>query len=773
MKYSANLRRAAATLVFITLAFGTTPVLAQGVHILPHRDHPQPNAIYLASAGLKLDIRGGVAHATQTQVFANPNPWRAEGIYLFPLPEGATVTDFRLTMDGKPVKGEVLDREKARRIYLDIVRRIKDPALMEWMGHRVFQARIFPFEPNGERTLTLSYSVVLPREGDFRVFRYLTGQGGMQADQIIRPVPERPEPPRVRPTPRAPRHPQMPPEYRERQARFVVEGTIRSDTPIRSVYSPTHSLALTQKEANFAEFSAEGSLRNREGFTLYYTTGASRDIGLSLLTHRPGGEDGFFLLTISPGWRNGRARMAKNLIFVLDTSGSMEGDGKLQQAVEALEFGLGTLGPEDRFAIVTYSSGVRGWREGLSAADRTTVEAAREYVKGLSAGGGTNIEGALARAADLAGMAVEEAGRNGRPAPTYVLFLTDGLPTVGEQDPDALLRQADDGIPDGSRLFTWGVGYDVNAFLLDRLAQEHGGRSAYVEPFEDLEVKVSAFFQQISVPILADLALQIAGGDIYDVYPAALPDLFRGTDITVMGRFRGTGNARIQLTGRDGDRERAVSDRVSLPRREPDAGFLGPMWAQRKVGYLLEQIRLNGESEELKQEIIELGEKYGLVTPYTAYLVIEEQMRIAEELEADMAVPAWQVFGAIARETRRRPASSMYAGAAGNRQQTGDVAVQLSKAEKAFQETSSFRRADFLTVRRVGGKTFRLDRESGIWKDTSLKESQQIREVEVGSDAFLRLLDKYEALARYAAIGAKVQVVLDGRAYQVTLPEQQ
>jgi Ca-activated chloride channel family protein len=585
--------------------------------------------------------------------------------------------------------------------------------------------------------------------------------------QVLRSVPERPIPPNVQPQRPDPRLQRVGPE--RRAARFSIEGIIRSDRPLRSVYSPTHPLDLVQDEEGIAEFTAEGVLHDRQGFSLYYAESEDRDVGMSLLTHRPPGEDGFFLLSISPGWQNGRARMAKNLIFVLDTSGSMQGDGKLEQAVEALVFGLGTLGPEDRFGIISYSSTVRSWRDDLSTADRRTVRDARAYADGLSAAGGTNIEGALALAADMARRAATD--RNGS-APTYVIFLTDGLPTVGEQNPDALLSMSGDRIPERARLFTWGVGYDVNAFLLDRLAEEHGGRSAYVEPFEDLEVKVSGFFDQISVPVLADLGLNIRGAGAYDMFPEKLPDLFRGGRITVMGRFRGSGEIEMRLTGTQGDRERRIASRARLPRTEHDAGFLASMWAQRKVGYLLEQIRLHGESEELKKEIIALGEQYGLVTPYTAYLVIEDQMRITEEMEADAAAaPAEVAMRAIARDARRGRESSMYAGAAGNRQQTGDMAVQLSKAEKALQEAESFRQVNYLRVQRVEEKTFHLDENTGIWRDAALKPDQEVEQIEVGSDDFIKLLDKHEELSRWSAIGQTVEVLLDGRGYQIQIPK--
>ncbi len=783
--YMRKRRVRALALTILGLAIASPAASGQQVHIVPAPGHDHPNAIYLASASLSVEIRGGVAHSTLTQVFANPNSWQAEGIYLFPLPEGAAVTDFRLTMDGIPVRGEVLDREEARNIYLDIVRRIRDPALLEWINNRVFQARIFPFEPGGERTLTLSYAQILPKEGDFRVFRYLTGQGTMTAppDMIalrepgIVPTLDR-QTGQVRRT-----QPGQEGQQRRRSTSFVVEGTIRDDRPIRSIYSPTHALSVEHlEEGSRAEFSAEGRLQSREGFTLYYGTGEQQEIGMGMLTHRPPGEDGYFLLTITPGSVSRREGLPRDVIFVLDTSGSMRGDRKLEQAIEALDFGLSTLGGRDRFALVTYNSSIRAWRDELMSADRRTVTEAREYIRQLAAEGGTNIEGALTASLDFASESVEENGDGSHL--TYVVFLTDGLPTVGETEPDALLEQASEGLPRSVRLFTWGVGYDVNSFLLDRLATEHGGHSAYVEPMEDLEVKISAFFSRISTPVLADLAIEVVGAETWDLVPARLPDLFEGAEITVMGRYRGSGRAEVRLTGRADGREQRIRHQVTLPRRESETAFLAPMWAQRKVGFLLEQIRLHGESDELKDEVVHLGETYGIVTPFTAYLVIEEHMYDLDEMERmAVAAPSTEARRMIQRDVAsarmanealaqvRARETSVYGGRAGARQQTGVGDVSLSVAEQELQTSSLINRLDFLSVQRVGERTFQLDREKQIWRDQSIKAETRIIEVEIGSREFIRLLDLHESLGQYVALGEQVEVQLGDQAYRLILPE--
>jgi len=760
-------RRIALAALTLLAVLGTAGIsAAQDVHIVPHPDHPAPHAIYLASARMDLRIEGGAATTTITQIFSNPNPWRAEGIYLFPLPDDAAVTGFRLTLDGRPVQGKVLDREEARRIYLDIVRRIRDPALMEWVGHRVFQARIFPFEPCSDRTLTLSWAQVLPREGDFRVFHYLDGRGrgaGPPGPVIrrLREPGDRPEGvlPRVEQSGRG-----------GRAARpgtgapsFSVEGTILKERyPIRSVYSPTHTLDVTEGDGE-VRFGAEGTLEAGRGFTLYYASAPQDGVGLDLLTHRIAGEEGFFLLTISAGTASRTERLPRDIVFVLDRSGSMGPDGKLDQALEALRHGLGTLQERDRFGLVTYSSSITLWQEGLSRATGESVRQARSFIDGITAGGGTHIEGALQQAARL----VEVSG-DGRPA--YVVFLTDGLPTAGERDPQVLLDQAAGRFPERTRLFTWGVGYDVNAFLLDRLSQQHHGRAAYVEPGEDLEARVSAFFGQISTPVLADLGLDIQGVRTRDRYPRELSDLFRGGEITVMGRYAGEGEVTVRLTGRAGDEPRTHTRTTRFPAAADEAAFLAPLWAQRKVGYLLEQIRLNGESEELKEEIVALGERYALVTPYTSYLVTEEMANVALE-RMQTAQDASFFMARAARETAARPDASIYAGAAGSQEQTGMGAIQIARAEKALQQSLALQSGRFMKVRRAAGRTFRYNEEEGLWRQIEIEDASRIQTVTVGSESFGRLLDQHPETARWAAVGERVQVILDGRVWEIRLPE--
>lgn len=891
--------------IFFILQFVTAAVRGQSIYVDPHPDHPDPFAIFLASSSVSVEIHEGVAHTTLVQVFANPNNWSAEGRYLFPLPEGAAVTDFKLTMDGVAVSGQVLDREKAASIYMDIVRRIRDPALLEYLGNRVFQARIFPFEPNGTRTLTLSYAQILPREGDYHVFRYLTGQGTSQGYRRFGrrgssgiPV-------------------QGSPSGNINQAsRFVIEGTITDDRSIQSIYSPTHKLAVEQSSPDSVYFSGEGNLLVSKGFTLYYACGVDNDIGISVMAHRPEGEDGYFLLTISPGWKEEeKTRVPRDLIFALDISGSMGSSNKLEQAIGALDFGLGTLDSQDRFGLVTYNSTVKQWRQNLTHATPRDVSEAREYIKSLEAGGGTNIEEALSQASFLAREADADDGGNGSSRPIYVVFLTDGLPTVGECDPEILIAQSGENLPHSVRLFTWGVGTNVNVYLLDHLAGNHNGSSTYIYPFQNLEVKVSAFFERISRPVLTDLNLDFDGVEVHDLFPYQLRDLFRGNQITVMGRYSRSQSPVITLGGLQDGRDRSIISRIELPEIDTTTEFLAPLWAQRKVGFLLEQIRLNGYSEELRSEVVTLGEKYGLVTPYTGYLVTEPEnvtrntaappadyidrglmnvhyrsgsgaggnrSRISGKVtDSSTGVPlaAVNVFvlstddiptsmgaftnsegdyvildvppgrynvrasmmgyrtksidslvvaagmisgqditlnatvlnvGEIVTVTAFRdmiqrdvtsaqvsfmideiermaiastsdilslqtntitlPDTSLYTNRAGISQQVGAGAVFSSSYEKALQ--SSTNPWDVLgdSRRRIGDKTFNLDKDTGIWRDSALEEDQELTEIVIGSEAFMDLWRQNELFVRYASLGEKVEVELDGKGFRILLP---
>jgi Ca-activated chloride channel family protein len=344
-----------------------------------------------------------------------------------------------------------------------------------------------------------------------------------------------------------------------------------------------------------------------------------------------------------------------------------------------------------------------------------------------------------------------------------VVFLTDGLPTVGTVDVNQILKNVKDANRASVRVFSFGVGYDVNTTLLDRLVADNRGSGDYIEPNEDLEVKVSNFFARVNYPVLSDLRLDLGGVEADLMYPRALPDLFRGSQLTVVGRYKNTVNeATVRLTGRVGSRtETFLFDGRRFASEAGANEFLPRLWAIRRVGYLLEQIRLNGENRELKDEIVALGTRYGIVTPYTSYLVTEDMRDLARRpMPAEQA----RMLGPAIQARKDGIVSGTGAGAG-----VGPGAVGRSRAEKELAKSDVA--VDFepylSKVKTVGGKTFHL--KNGVWTDADYNENLKVPTIDLkfGSDQFFDLIAKKPKLGEFFALGEKVVVVFEGKVYRV------
>jgi Ca-activated chloride channel family protein len=485
-------------------------------------------------------------------------------------------------------------------------------------------------------------------------------------------------------------------------------------------------------------------------FVLYYTVSPD-DVGVNLLSYKPDGRsDGFFLLLAAPKVEiDTRQVIAKDVILVLDVSGSMRG-AKIEQARQALNFVLDNLHDEDRFNIIAFSTATRAYAHDLVSADERGE--ARDFVDRLEASGSTDINRAL-----LEALALADAER-----PTILIFLTDGLPTTGEVEIERIIANVGDAAPDNVRIFPFGVGYDVNTILLDTIAQNQRGASGYVRPEEAIDEKVSAFYAKVSTPLLADLALDLGQVSSGDVYPYPLPDLFAGSQLVVVGRYRDGGETTIRLTGEvNGEEQVFEYEGVRLAEAGDDgAAFIARLWATRKIGYLLQQIRLHGEEGELVDEVVELSVRYGIITPYTSFLVEEPEMALSEEGRA-------QIVETVEVEA---PAAA-----------AGQDAVNRSEGEKLLSQAEAPAPLPTMTagpgvaggseplaspVRYVGDKTFLL--HDGVWTDTTYDAGRtETVAVEFGSDDYFALLAARPAWGQYLALGEHVIVVLEGTAYEV------
>jgi Ca-activated chloride channel family protein len=689
-----------------------------------------PRALPIKSIKIDTKISSQVATTHVEQVFRNDTGATLEGTYLFPIPESASIAEFAIWDGDRRLVGEVRSREEARRIYDEIVRRQRDPGLLEYAGKDLFQASIFPILPHSDKKLEITYTQVVRAEGGTVSYRYPLGTG-RQLTQI-----------------------------------GTVAGRVEveSKDPLRNVYSPTHAIDVKRSSdrRSIVSFESESG-KEPQDFQLFYTI-SKEDFGLTLLTHREAGKQGYFLLMISPkdDWSE-QEYSAKDVVFVVDTSGSMAEEGKMEKARAALLYGVRILRPQDRFNIISFAGEEHLMEAGLIAADESGRARGEAFVKKLKPVGGTNINQSI-----LASL--RQFSETDRERPKMLVFMTDGLPTVDETNVPKILDNVRKASRPGVRLFTFGVGYDVNTALLDKLAAENGGVADYVEPKEDLEVKVSNFFAKVNYPVLTDLQLDMGGARTDLVYPRSIPDVFRGSQVTLIGRYSNEADlnsVHMKLSGKAGGATRTYTyANLSFPLRTDANDYLPRLWATRRVGWLMEQVRSNGEQKELRDEIVDLGTRYGIVTPYTSYLALEDA-RVSQN--GFMVRPMNERAGTgIGFGNINAPASAPKVVA-----QTGSDAVQLSKKQREQQDVLRVKDDDVRldAVRRVEGRTFYLI--DGVWTDSEFKVDAKLPETLLvfGSDEYFALLKQNPKLASYFSLGERVVVVLDGRVYRVNAPK--
>ncbi|OQY23120.1 MAG: hypothetical protein B6I35_04425 [Anaerolineaceae bacterium 4572_32.2] len=706
--------RVLATIAIVVLLLSLAPpALADGI-IIPD---PLPEPIPLDESWLTIryhrvsvTIEDQVAVTHVEQEFLNEHEWECEGTYVFPLPEGAAVSEFVMWVDGAPVEGEVLEAGEARAIYENIVRQRRDPALLEYVGRSAVRASIFPIPPGGSRQVELEYSQVLPVENGLVRYIYPLNTEKFSA----RPL-----------------------------EKVSVHVEIESRDAMRAVYSPTHQDRVYIERAGDYRAAVgyeEYDLLPDQDFELVYTV-SQEDVGLNLLTYKEPGDDGFFLLLVAPTVEVEEGRVIpRDVILVLDTSGSMEGE-KMEQAQKSLVYVLEHLNEEDRFNVIAFSTGLQQYARDLRPVSETREAA--EWVRRLEAVGGTDINRALLEA-------MAQVGER----PTVLIFLTDGLPTEGVTEIEQILANIKAAAPDNACLFPFGVGDDVNTILLDTLAEQQRGATGYVRPDERIDEEVSGFYAKISTPVLADIELGFGarrGEDaplVEDTYPYPLPDLFAGTQLILTGRYRESGPSLITLTGDvNGERREFVYE--GSFRAEGGDDFIPRLWATRKIGHLLTQIRLHGEREEWVDAIVELSVRYGIITPYTSFLIDEEDILTEEgrNQAADeyLGMPAPPAIGAPAAEKAEAEADMRGAESGGG----------WAMPEEAAQ-----------VVKHVSSKTFLL--QDGVWIDTTFDSSQMsATQVGFGSEGYFDLLAARPEWGAYFALGERVIFVAEGIAYEV------
>ena len=706
--------RATARAVLLALILPVALPAAAAAQVIPPMPPPCPlpcprpdGPVTVEEYRVEAVIDGQVATTRVTQVLRNDGGWLAEAEFIHPLPPGAAVTGLTLWIDGEPYPGEILHADEARRIYRDIVAAQRDPALLEFVDHGLVRVSVFPIPAGEIRRIEIEYTQVLATDQGLARYRHPLG-----TEWGRRNSPER----------------------------ISARIEIASPVPIGSVYSPTHQVSVQREDPRRVVVGYEsGGDTTHQPLALYYGVGDG-EIGLHLITFRDPGEgdpDGYFLLLASPGLTADPGRVAaKDVILVIDRSGSMEGE-KYHQAREAAAYVLGNLNERDRFGVIAFSSGVDAYSGRLQPAAEEAEAVA--WLNRLGPGGSTDIDRALREAFRIA----EEE------RPTYVLFLTDGLPTEGEIETNRILDSAARNAGGNIRLFAFGVGHDVDTILLDGLADQHRGTSTYVVPGEAIDETVNALYRKLSNPVLTGVEIDFGDIAVSDLYPRTIPDLFSGEQLVLLGRYRDGGTADIELRGRFGDEERSLL----YPDRRFEAHGGQPavarLWATRKIGDLLRLARTGEPTRETIEQIVALSIRFGIVTPYTSYLVTDDQPLGAASRES-MAKDAYDEA-----VTNPAPASGSAAVDA------ADAAGRLLGAESAH-EPGEYR--DRVIV--AGSRTFLW--VDGTWIDTAFDpETMGATAVPFLSPGYFALAEADTGLASALAVGERVIVVWRGAAYRV------
>jgi len=724
------------------------PIIIWPPHPRPVPPPRPPMSYKIKELNVQARLIDQVAQVQVSQTFVNTGSRSMEVAFVFPLPYDGAIEQMTLLVDGKEYPAKLLDAKEARRLYEAIVRKNRDPALLEWLGTGLFRTSVFPVPAGASRTVSLRYSQLCRKQEGMTDFLFPLSTAKYTSEAV---------------------------------EKVTIRATIESGEEIKNIYSPSHAVEIKRPDNRHATvtFTGKNEVPSSD-FRLFYDVGKGK-VSTRVLSYRPdASQDGFFLLLASPKIKAAdRERPKKTVLLVIDRSGSMSGK-KIEQVRSALSHVLNNLRPGDLFNIIAYDSQVEMFRPELQRYNEKSRKAALGFVEGLYAGGSTNIDGALHAALGQ----LQDAKR-----PNYVIFLTDGLPTTGETNEMKIVANAKELNKSHARIFAFGVGYDVNSRLLDKLVRANFGQSEYVRPNEDIEDRVSKLYNRIESPVLTDVRLQFvfdkinteASNPVNRVYPKDSFDLFAGEQLVVVGRYRKPGTAKVIVHGQVGADKQTLDFPATLVEKSRDDGFafIEKLWAIRRVGEILDELDLKGKNHELVKELVELATRHGILTPYTSFM-------------ADETVSLHDVAANVGHAGRRLKALERASGAGGFAQRAMKGAMQnaaqppaapamgggmggmggfdaKSRADLRFGgKLDREAKAAEQNVRNLGNRTF--FRRDGQWVDSQVTKKQEAnaQRVKQFSDEYFKLArTQGRRLAQYMVFDEPVLLNLDNQAYLI------
>ena len=719
------------------------------------RPAPQPvtNSYKIDSLEVNAKITGQIARVQVAQTFQNTGSATMEVCFVFPLPYDGAIDQLTLLVDGKEYEARLFSKEEARQRYEEIVRKNRDPALLEWVGTGMFQTSVFPVPAGAKRTVTLRYSQLCRKDQGLTDFIFPLSTAKYTCEPL---------------------------------EKLSVKLSIESQSPIMNVYSATHAVKIERPDKTHATVVYEATkVIPGEDFRLFFDTG-DKSVGASIVSYRPKeSDDGYFLMLASPEIKAADDKLvSKTVLFVVDRSGSMSGE-KIEQAKGSLKFVLNNLREGDTFNIVAYDSDITTFRPELEGFTDDTRAAALSFVDGIYAGGSTNIDGALRRALGL----LTDSSR-----PTYVLFLTDGLPTAGDTNEAAIVKHTEEFNKVRARVFAFGVGYDLNSRLLDKLARANFGQTQYVRPKESIEASVSALYRKIGAPVMTDTHATFnfdrknEGDGISRRYPKDSFDLFAGDQMILVGRYRFSGDGKVTVSGNVAGEKQSFDFPADFVAKSDDDtnAFVAKLWATRRVGDIIDELDLKGRNQELINELVALATEHGILTPYTSFLadetsnvrdVASNRAKALQESEAlsESSGP----LGVLQRDAKLAYQSAAQAPAAagsnfgGDRFATSGPADELRRAgggyfggNARYYDATKDKEEVALNCRQIGRKTFFEHNHQLVDSSVTEEDEKSAHKIERYSREYFDLIERHgKHVAQYLALDEPVVIKLGGETY--------
>ncbi|MCE2813855.1 MAG: VWA domain-containing protein [Planctomycetaceae bacterium] len=527
-------------------------------------------------------INNGIAVTEINQVFLNTENRIVEALYSFPVPNGASVSNFSMVINGKEMVGEVVEKKRARQIYDSYKSTKRDPGLLEQVNYKTFELRVFPIQPQAEQHIKIVYYQQLDFDHNNATYVYPLAT---TTKAVIN---------------------------EKTSGRFSMTMDIKSQIPITKVYSPSHSqdFVINAHNDNYSRANMEITAGDLSRDVVIAFDTERPHTGVDLIANKQADEDGYFMLTMTAGKELEEYGAGMDYVFVVDISGSMADQGKLRLATSVVDAFVDELGVEDRFEIIAFNNAPNLHFQSLQSAIDDNKKSAAEFLKDQRAVGGTVLRPAITTAYKY-----KDADR-----PLNVVVLSDGMTQQNEQSElIGLIGNA----PSSTRVFCVGIGNEVNRPLLKQLSERAGGLAAFVSLQDDFKRQSQAFRRKLMRPVATNVRIKLNGVETYDVLPEVLPDLFYGAPLRMIGRYKQGGVSQVSVSGEVMGKPFEQKIDINLPKSSDDNPEIERMWAYCRVEQLMSQMRERGASPEKEAEIVRLCEGFSIASEYASFIVLE------------------------------------------------------------------------------------------------------------------------------------------------------